>query len=343
MLSHFNRKQPISLRYLTVFFRQFATLIAAGIPIISACTMLEASQQQPWLHKLINSVKYDLLSGKTLSASLQRHPQLIEPLIHQLIHISEHTGKLDTMLQSIALHLEKKLAFREQIQRALLYPCFVATTGLLITLSMLIFIVPRFADLFHDMPGSIPPLTQAIFTLSASLKQYGWLLLFTPFIIFPLRRYHQQPLIHHLPLIKHHLLNQRLAHFTRTLAITLNAGIPISNALSLTIQPSNNPSFNHTIHRLNRQVRSGIQLHRAMRSFPCFTPLLIQMTKTGEESGQLDTMLFKAADMMDNDIERMLNRFSQLLEPLIMIVLGVLIGGLVTGMYLPIFRLGSII
>jgi type IV pilus assembly protein PilC len=125
--------------------------------------------------------------------------------------------------------------------------------------------------------------------------------------------------------------------------MTLNAGIPISHALSLTIQPTNDPSFTNIIKRLNSQVRSGVQLHRAMRSSPCFTPLLIQMTKTGEESGQLDAMLFKTADIMENTIERTLNRFSQLLEPLIMIVLGVLIGGLVTGMYLPIFKLGCII
>ncbi len=338
----FNGKH-ISTRHMAVFFRQFATLIAAGIPIINACTMLEASQQQPLLHKLINSIKYDLLSGKTLSASLRRHPQQIDALTHQLIHISEHTGKLDVMLQIIAEYLEKKLAFREQIQRALFYPCIVASTGVLITLAMLIFIVPRFAELFQEIPGSIPPLTQAIFTLAQFARQSTWVLFLIPLLLYLTHRRYKINLLTHLPLIKRHFLHIQLARFTRNLAITLSAGIPISNALALAVQPGADPIFSNTIKRLSRHVRSGVQLHRAMRASPCFTPLLIQMTKTGEEAGQLDAMLFKTADMMDSDIERLLNRFSQLLEPLIMIILGVLIGGLVTGMYLPIFKLGSIV
>lgn len=339
----FNHGKYISTHDMSIFFRQFATLISAGIPIINACTMLEASQQQPLVHKLINSIKYDLLSGKTLSASLLRHPQHIDALTHQLVHISEHTGKLDVMLQNIAQHLEKKLSVSEQIQRALFYPCIVAGTGVLITLAMLIFIVPRFAELFHEIPGNIPPLTQAIFTLATLVKQSAWALLFLPILFYIARRYRKQPLLTRLPIIKRHLLHVQLARFTRNLAITLSAGIPISNALALAVQPGSDPVFNNTIKRLSRHVRSGVQLHRAMRSFPCFTPLLIQMTKTGEEAGQLDTMLFKTADMMDCEIERLLNRFSQLLEPLIMMILGVLIGGLVTGMYLPIFKLGSVI
>lgn len=328
---------------MATFFRQFATLITAGIPIINACTLLEASQQHPALCRLINSIKYDLLSGKTLSASLQRHPLHIDALIIQLIHISEHTGKLDTALQIIANYLEKKLSFKEQLQRALFYPCLVASTGILITLIMLIFIVPRFEELFHNMEGKIPPLTHAIFTLAALTRHAIWLLPFIPVCVHIASRYNKHPLFSRLPLIRRHLLHIQLARFTRQLAITLGAGIPITHALTLATPANGDIQLNTAIKRLRLQVRAGIPLHRAMKSFSCFNPLLVQMTQTGEEAGQLDTMLLKTADIMDSHIERTLNRFSQLLEPLIMAILGVLIGGLVIGMYLPIFKLGSII
>jgi type IV pilus assembly protein PilC len=338
-----NFTKRITTRELSVFFRQFATLIAAGIPIINACTMLEASQPQPQLYKFINSIKHDLLSGKTLSTSLRRHPQHINALIHQLVHISEHTGKLETILQTIASQLEKKLLFREQIQRALFYPCIIATTGMIVTLAMLLFIVPRFAELFHDMPGAIPPFTQAIFALSSFARHASWALLSLPLVTYFIWHYRRQTWLTHVPWIKSHLRYIQLAHFTRHLGITLSAGIPIATALSLVAQTSHDALFLTTLKQLGRQVRCGMQLHRAMHTSNLFSPLLIQMTKTGEEVGQIDHMLLKTADIMDADIERVLNRFSQLLEPLIMIVLGVLIGGLVTGMYLPIFKLGSII
>jgi type IV pilus assembly protein PilC len=333
----------MKLRDKTVLFQQFAALISAGIPIITACEMLETSLKQTATRSLITGIKRDLLTGKTLSVSLQRHPQQIDSLIHQLVHISEHTGKLDMMLQMIAQHLERRLAFREQIIRALFYPGIIAICGMMITLGMFIFIVPRFAELFQDFPGTLPPLTLAIFTLSAILRQAAWLLLLLPFPVYLPIYFKIQIPFFRLPFLKHHLRRLQLARFTRSLALTLQAGMPISAALTLAAEPCRDPLFQHTTRQVSRRIRSGMPLHRAMKPFSLYPALLIQLIQTGEESGQLDSMLAKAADMMDTDIERLLHRFSQLLEPLIMLILGVLIGGLVTGMYLPIFKLGSII
>lgn len=329
-------------RDLVIFFRQFATLIAAGIPIVNACTVLETTLPKPAMQKLIKTIKKDLKNGKALSGSLQHHPHHIDPLLLQLVRISEHTGKLDVMLQSIAQHLEKKLQFREQIHRALFYPCLVAIMGLLITLIMLTVIVPRFAELFPDVPN-LPLLTRAIFLLSTLIRQYGWILPIVPLILYLLKRYQKFTLLTKLPFLKYYLRQIHLAYFTRNLGVTLGAGIPIGSALTLAIHPHSEVEFESAIKKLGRQVRSGMQLHRAMRLSPLFPPLLLQMTQTGEEAGQLENMLLKTADMLDSDIEHALNRFSQLLEPLIMVILGVLIGGLVTGIYLPIFKLGNII
>jgi len=326
-----------------IFFRQFATFIAAGIPIINACDMLLAAKHKPPTQSLLQHIKRDLLAGKPLSASLQRYPNFTDHLLSQLIYISECTGKLDNMLLTIADHLEKAVAFREQVRRALFYPSIVAITGLIITLIMLIFIVPRFEILFQDLHGTLPFITRVLFALSACLRQSYWFAIPLIAAATYITRHKKWHLLQQLPMIKSHLSEARLARFTRNLAITLQAGIPISNALTIASHSNNNPPFTHNVRQLSRRVRSGTSLHHALQVSPIFPPLLIQLCKTGEDTGQLDLMLFKAAEIMEADIERRLHRFGQLLEPLIMVILGVLIGGLVAGMYLPIFKLGSII
>jgi len=336
-------KPKIATQDLAVFFRQFATLISAGIPLLQACIISTSSQHNAVLNKLLSSIKRDLLSGKTLSQSLQQQTEYITPFIQQLIHISEHTGRLDHGLQNIALHLEKSAQLKEQIQRALFYPCLIIIIGLVVTLGMLIFIVPRFAELFHDFPQTLPAISRAIFWLSELTQSYAWLLPLLILAITLIIKKSTYTWLLRLPWIKHVYQTIHLSRFTRQLGMTLTAGIPINQALTLTCNPTQPTSFTIAIKRVNRQVRSGMRLHQAMLNAQCFPPLLIQMTKIGEESGQLDSLLLKSADIMDQEIERLLNRLIQLLEPLIMVILGVLIGGLVTGMYLPIFKLGSII
>jgi len=347
-LQHQKQKRQITPWDTMLFLRQFATLIAAGVPIIQSCTILEKSQAKIALRRLIYAIKRDILAGKTLSHCLQRYPHYFDHLTCQLIKIGEHTGRLDHLLLTIANHQEKYLAFRKRIQQALFYPSLILITAFIITFCMLIFIIPRFAELFQDMQTHLPLLTRLIFYISKQLRSH-LLLLLTLVIAFtflttktkyaPVIKQCLKRTLTQLPFIQSSLHKTKLARFARHLALTLTAGIPLTDALLLT--SSLDQDFHPTLRHLQTKIRSGLQLHRAMETLPCFPLLMIQMIKVGEESGKLEHMLDKLADFFESDIDQLLHQLTQLLEPLIMIVLGVLIGGLVMGMYLPIFKLGS--
>jgi type IV pilus assembly protein PilC len=348
------QKYPITSLDITLFLRQFATLQSAGVPIIQSCEMLEKSQEKIALRLLIYSIKREILTGKNLFHSLRQHARYFDELTCQLILIGEHTGKLETMLTTIANHHEKKLAFRKKLKQALFYPCIISFTAFIVTSCLFIFVIPRFAELFHDTQATLPILTVWIFYLSSKLHQYaGFLLLaffFLAFILFCSRQWEWAHVKHNLqqvatkcPLIHSCLHKIILARFARNLAITFAAGIPITEALKLTANACGNLTFAGVVTQLRSKISAGLQLNRAMEAFPDFPILMIQMVKVGEESGMLEQMLDKMADFLESEIDQFISHLSQLLEPLIMIVLGVLIGGLVIGMYLPIFNLGSTI
>lgn len=351
-LSRFKYTSPPSLFNITTFFRQFATLIAAGVPIIQSCDILEKSQAHKSMQHITHVIKTELQAGKTLHYALRQHPRQFNDLICQLVRISEYTGRLDTMLLLITAHLEKQLAHRQRTKQALLYPCLVASIGSLITLGMLLFVVPHFAELFHDMPGKLPLITQGIFFLSNVICCYGWIIPVSligsafiiqrtdcwSFLVAKLKNYAT-----HLPII--HTCWQKItfARFTHALAITLTAGINLTEALTLAADACSNPSFSQLITQTRNRVQAGFQLHQAMVTLPNMPPLLIDMIKVGEESGTLPHLLTKTSAFFDAEVERMFSTLSQLLEPLIMLMLGVLIGGVVISLYLPVFNLGSTI
>lgn len=337
---------------ITILFRQLATLIAAGVPIIKSCEILEKSQAKTTLRLLIFSIKREILSGKDLFSSLHQHPRYFDELTCQLIKIGEHTGKLETVLLMIAENKEKNLMLKKRVTHALLYPCIITITAMLVTLSMLIFVIPQFAILFSETHIKLPALTRCIFFLSLQV-QHHWLLLFSPLLLslcffmpstwFDKLKSDLSRHIIKLPLIHSFVLHIALARFARTLAMTFAAGMPITNALKLIMHAGHPLEFTDLIVKLHSNITSGLQLHQAMGALPYFPDLMIQMVKIGEESGMLDQLLNKVASFFEADIDHTIHHFSQLLEPLIMLMQGVLIGGLVVGMYLPIFKLGNVL
>lgn len=344
------QKRRINALDITVFLRQLATLVTAGIPLLHCFEILEKSQVKIALRLLIFTIKRELLSGKNLHACLQHHPQYFEVITCQLIKIGEHAGKLDITLNMIAEEHEKFVAFKKRIKQALLYPCIIAVTSLIVTLSMFLFVIPRFAELFADTHISLPPLTRFLFYLSAILQQYNYVLclpfIFITFIFLPAKQSVQLKKailkkILKLPLIQPMMQKMLLARLARNLAMTFSAGISITDALTLMMNSNANQEFSHVMMKLRAKINSGLQLHQAMQSLSYFPDLMIQMVKIGEESGLLDHLLNKIAGFFESDINHVLSQLNQLLEPLIMLVLGVLIGGLVIAMYLPIFKLGS--
>ncbi len=345
----FNRKN-ISTTDIAIFLRQFATLIAAGIPLIQSCEILEKSQEKTACRSLIYAIKREMLTGKTLFYCLHLHPKQFDSLTCHLIKMGEHTGKLDSVLMTIADHHEKNLAFIKRIKQALFYPCLITLTAFIVTFCMLLFVIPRFAELFYATQTSLPLLTVWIFSLSAALKHHlgmgAGLLLIGGLYLYYGAGYHQlrnclQRLMTYLPLIKTYVRKIILARFVRNLAITFTAGLAITDALSLAANTTGDAQFIKLIRHLSNKIQAGVSLHQAMETLAYFPNLMVQMVKIGEESGMLTHMLDKMAVFLESEIEQVIIILSELLEPLIMIVLGVLIGGLVIAMYLPIFKLGS--
>lgn len=350
MLNTIYLKKSITELEITLFLRQFATLLSEGIPIIQSCDILEKNQRKTAMHTLIRTIKKEILAGKSLSQSLQTHPKYFNQLLCQLLHIGEHTGKLENMMKYVADDKEKNLLFKKRIKQSLFYPLLITSTALLMTASMFVFIIPRFAALFQDKVSELPLLTRSLFWLSKQFTTIssGFIALIFLLLLF-LRSTHSQNFkksflaqLKRFPIIYPCLHKMRLASFARHLATTFSAGLSISAALPL-IAPTYEGEFSATILALRRKVQSGLSLHQAMTLFTYFPAIMIQMIKIGEEAGALDTMLGKLADFFESDVTQSIGQLTQLLEPLIMLVLGVLIGGIVIGMYLPIFKLGSIL
>lgn len=358
-------KHKITESDIVVFFRQFAVLVSANVPILRSCDLLLQSQQKIIMREIIRQFKKELLSGKTLNACLKLYPKYFSELVCSLIMISEHTGRLDTMLTLVANHLEKQQQFKKRIQQALFYPCLVCLVGITTTIAMLLFIVPRFADLFQDVQDKLPLVTRAIFFISFWLREYlqwvgvGIIILLVVRsgsrafarddrkvgerddgkVGIKNRRIQWRSILVKFPIIKPCWQSILLTRFTRNLAMTLSAGITITDALKISANAVGDKSFANTIASLTCKIHSGLSLHQTIENH--LPILMTQMIKIGEESGMLETMLDKLADLYQSDADHLLSQLNQALEPLIMLVLGALIGGLVISMYLPIFNLGS--
>lgn len=344
--------KKIPARETAIFFRQLAALISAGIPIVQSCAILRESQDNTILQGIITTIRKEIENGKTLAHVTRKFPRYFDKITCQLIHTGEQSGTLEIMLKRIAFHKEKSLLLKNKIKQALFYPILIFIVAILVTLTMLIFVIPQFAELFNNSHNTLPAFTQAILTLSNLVRyHYGIVLsscLFIGILLFTCKssvslsqKFDQ--IILSLPFIKNIIQKVILARFARNLSITFAAGVPIIDALKMIAETCGNYSYTLAILQLTNAVTQGKQLYSAMSASPLFPSMAIQMVKVGEESGKLDPMLEKIADLYESDLNYWVTNLSQLLEPLIMVILGVLIGGLVIAMYLPIFKLGNII
>lgn len=340
------QNQRVTGQDITLFLRQLAVLVNAGAPVSRAFIILEQSQEINAMRILVHAINRDLRAGKNLFQSLRRYPAYFDELSCRLTGIGEHTGKLDTVLNIIAARQENILESRRRLRQALFYPCILAAAAILVTLAMFIFVIPRFAELFADASLPLPALTRVIFALSAGIRRYGMLFCAAAAVLYACRRKYFPRLLKlpgmRLPFIRNFTRKILLAGFARHIAICYQAGLPVTDALRLAA-PAEDSEIAGEIALLRKRVSSGLQLHQAMESLPFFTPLFRNMIKIGEESGMLAEMLDKTADFFTAEIQETAERANQLLEPLIMLVLGVLIGVIMTGMYLPLFKLGSAI
>lgn len=329
------------------FFRQFSALFSAGIAILKICELLERNQINPTMRHIIYHIKQHLVVGQSFAACIKT-VSAFDPLIYQLIQIGEQTGKLDSLLKTIINYIENKLFWKRKIKQALFYPVVIFTLAIILTLGILVFVIPKFADLFSELNTSLPFMTRCIFYISASLKKVmiflSLLALISTLVLYKKYTHYKIYLwyrILKLPIVRHYYHLFTITQFTRYLAITLGAGIPILDAITLSGSHLPEQGYHELSFQLCQRIQVGQPLSSGMLDSHFFPPFVIQMVKSGEDSGKLIFMLEKVSHVLEEDLTLAFNRLSQLLEPLIMLVLGVLIGGIMVGMYLPIFQLGS--
>lgn len=338
---------------ITVFSRQLATMIESGIPLVQSFDIVAKGQTNKRMKNLATDVKSDLETGLTLSESLSRHPKYFNNLFCNLIDAGEKSGSLDIMLGKIASYKEKIETIKKKIKKALTYPAAVIVVALIVTTGLLIFVVPQFESLFKGFGADLPAMTKAVVTMSQFMQNY-WYYLFGvlaaalyAFVYAKNNSAHFAQNIDRvllkIPIIGSILEKAAIARFTRTLSITFAAGLPLVEALNSVAGATGNIVFAKATEQIKEDISTGQQMNIAMENTHLFPNMVIQMVAIGEESGALEKMLSKVADFYEEEVDNAVDSLSSLLEPIIMCILGVLVGGLVIAMYMPIFKLGSAI
>lgn len=350
----FDRKnKKITQGDITIFSRQMATMIEAGIPIIQSFDIVAKGQTNKRMKELIESIKKDVESGTTLAEALHKFPAFFNDLFCNLVDAGEKSGSLDIMLDKVASYKEKIETIKKKIKKALAYPMAVIAIAFLVTAGLLIFVVPQFESLFKGFGADLPAFTRGVISLSKAFQTYWYLIfsaVFAAVYAFIYAKTHSPNFAQSLdrfmlkmPIIGSILEQAAIARFTRTLSITFAAGLPLVEALTAVAGATGNILYAKATIQIQQEISSGLQLHVAMENTKLFPSMVIQMVAIGEESGTLEKMLGKVADFFEEGVDNAVDALSSLLEPMIMAILGVLVGSLVIAMYLPIFKLGSVV
>jgi len=336
-----------------VFSRQMATMMKAGVPLVQAFDIVADGLENPSLRDLVFTIRDDVAAGGGFAPSLRKHPKYFDDLFCNLVEAGEQAGALETMLDRIATYKEKTEALKAKIKKALTYPIAVVVVAIVVTGILLVKVVPQFAETFSSFGADLPAFTLFVLHLS-ELAQEWWFMFLIGIIAFaflfkeavrrsPKLAYAVDKYLLKVPIIGKILYLSVMARFARTLATTFAAGVPLIDALTSVAGAAGNRVYGEAIIRVREDVSTGIQLNTALKARSLFPTLLVQMSAIGEESGALDEMLEKVATYYEEAVDNMVDSLTSLLEPIIMSVLGILVGGLMIAMYLPIFQLGAVV
>jgi len=338
---------------IAVFARQLATMMTAGVPLVQAFEIVGRGHEKPSMQDLILGVKSDVEGGSNLSQALAKHPKYFDDLFVNLVDAGEQSGTLETLLDKIATYKEKTEELKGKIKKALFYPTAVVVVAIIVTAILLLFVVPQFEELFKGFGADLPAFTQMVINLSRWL-QSSWYIFFAG-IVFAVTAFVQgkrrskafarylDRLSLKAPLFGPILSKAAIARFARTMSTMFAAGVPMVEAMESVAGASGNAIFYEAIMKMREETSTGEQLQASMRRTGLFPNMVVQMVAIGEESGSLDAMLAKVADFFEQEVDNAVDALSSLMEPMIMAFLGVVIGGLVVAMYLPIFKLGSVV
>jgi type IV pilus assembly protein PilC len=336
---------------IAVFARQLATMMAAGIPMVQAFEIIGNGHEKPAMQRLVLDIKNNVEGGSTLHESLAKHPLYFDDLFVNLVEAGEHAGALETLLDKIASYKEKTEALKKKIAKALFYPAAVLVVAVIVTVILLIFVIPQFESLFKGFGADLPAFTQMVVNMSKFMQHQGWIVLAVAgaavysFIYFHKRSRNMRRAIDRamlkFPIIGPILVKSAIARFARTLSTMFAAGVPLVEAMQSVAGATGNIVYEEGTLRMKDEVATGQRLQRAMENTGLFPNMVVQMIAVGEESGSLDTMSGKVAEFYESEVDNAVDSMSSLMEPMIMAILGVLVGGMVIAMYLPIFKLGA--
>ena len=351
--STFGRSKKITEKDIALFTRQFATMLKSGVPLLQSFDIVAKGHANPAVGQLLTDVKNDVSSGSSLAQAFSKRPVYFDALFCNLVNAGEQAGILDGILDRLADYKEKILAIKGKIKSALVYPAAIMVVAFVITAVIMIWVIPVFADLFKSFGADLPAPTLVVMAISRFFVSYWWAIFGigiggTWFFFYSWKRSKKMQatidrLSLKLPVFGALLEKSAIARWSRTLATMFAAGVPLVEALDSVAGSAGNNVYFLATKRIQGEVSTGTNLTSAMSNTGLFPSMVIQMVQIGEESGQLDSMLSKVADYYDREVDDIVASMSALLEPIIMVVLGVLIGGLVIAMYLPIFKMGQAI
>ncbi|WP_116827741.1 type II secretion system F family protein [Pseudomonas syringae] len=352
-VSIFGKGKKIKPLDIAFFSRQMATMMKAGVPLLQSFDIIGEGAENPNMRALVGSLKQEVSAGNSFATALRQKPEYFDDLFCNLVDAGEQAGALESLLDRVASYKEKTEKLKAKIKKAMTYPAAVLIVAIIVSGILLIKVVPQFQSVFASFGADLPAFTLMVIGLS-DVVQRLWLAIVGVFFasFFLLKRAYKQSqkfrdnldrLLLKLPIIGPLIFKSSVARYARTLATTFSAGVPLVEALDSVAGATGNVVFKNAVNKVKQDVSTGMQLNFSMRSTGVFPSLAIQMTAIGEESGALDAMLDKVATYYEDEVDNMVDSLTSLMEPMIMAILGVIVGGLVIAMYLPIFKLGNVV
>ena len=346
------QRGKVSKKELAVFTRQFATMIDAGLPLVQCLDILGMQPENDGFKKVILRVKEDVESGSTFADALGKHPRVFDDLFVNLVSAGEVGGILDTILARLAAYIEKAMKLGKQIKSAMVYPSTILAVAVIVTVVLLLYVIPIFGNMFADFGQALPVPTQIVLALSGYTRKYFLVfIMFLVLVVLAIRWYHRQEtgrrnidrLLLRLPILGDLIRKIAVARFARTLATMVASGVPILEGMDIVAKSAGNKIIEEAVMKARTSISEGKTISEPLAESKVFPIMVTQMISVGEATGALDAMLTKVADFYDDEVDAAVGALTSLLEPMLMIFLGVVIGGLVIAMYLPIFKLAGVV
>jgi len=348
----FGKKKGVGIKDMSVFTRQFATMVNAGLPLVQCLDVLARQQPKPHFKQVISQTMLDVEGGATLAEAMARHPQVFTELYVNMIAAGEAGGILDTILQRLAVFMEKADALQRKIKGAMTYPAIVLFVATGACIFMLIGVIPIFAKMFSDFGGELPAPTRVVMGMSNFLKS-NWYILIAVVValIFAYKRvrankrgeYLTDKLFLRIPIIGNVLRKGAVSRFTRTLGTLISSGVPILQGLEITSKTAGNRVLQEAIENTSKSISQGDTIAEPLKESGVFPPMVVQMIGIGEQTGALDEMLSKVADFYDDEVDAAVEALTAAIEPIMIVVMGTMVGGMLVAMYLPMFKMANVV